>query len=131
MTTSASSQAQPAPAGDELALLSALTGMLRDKRRALTEGDTSLQAQAPLWQPLLDQLEVFSARRGSGAAGAPDAALRAQADALRQEYEALQHTLQLWSDAVRLARDKARQRPQEPVYGQSAAATSRGSLGRG
>ena len=131
MTPSSNTSASVAPAGDEGALLSALTAMLRDKRRALMDGDASPQALAPLWQPLLDQLGRFTERREAGRSAPPDAALLAQADALRQEYEGLRHTLELWSDALRIASDKARQQPRQPVYGQSGAPASRGSLGRG
>lgn len=131
MTSPEPRQTRPDPASDERELLSALTGMLRDKRRALMEGDVSEQSLAPLWQPLLDRLAYFTEQRDDGRASAPDAGLRAQADALRQEYDALQHTLQLWSDAVQMARGKAQQRGLEPVYGQAGATSSRGSLGRG
>ncbi len=123
--------ARPDATSDERALLSALTGMLRDKRLALMDGDVSARTLAPLWQPLLERLGAFTALRAAGRGGVPDAQLRVQAEALRQEYDALRHTLQVWSDAVRLARDKAQQRPREPVYGPSGAAPGRGSLGRG
>jgi hypothetical protein len=122
---------EPGADGDELALVGALTSMLRDKRRTLMEGDLSAQAMLPLWQPLLDRLAPFTARRAQGGAGQPGAQLRAQAEALRQEYEGLQHTLQLWSEALRAARDKSARRGAEPVYGQAQAGRARGSLGRG
>ncbi len=116
---------------DEGALLAALTAMLRAKRQSLLQGDMSAQALAPLWQPLLDRLQQLAARRADGTAAQADARLRAQAQALREEYEGLQHSLQVWSDALRVARDKAAQRAAAPVYGRSAAAAPRGSLGRG
>ena len=122
---------EPGADGDELALLGALTSMLRDKRRSFMEGDLSPQALLPLWQPLLDRLAPFTARRAQGGAGQPGAQLRAQAEALRQEYEGLQHTLQLWSEALRAARVKSARRGAEPVYGQAQAGHARGSLGRG
>ena len=120
-----------AAAGDEAALLQALSAMLRDKRQALMQGDMSAQALAPLWQQLLDRLVQFSARRAEGRAGPASAQLQTQADALRQEYEGLLHTLAVWSDAMRQARDQAAQRPRDPVYGQSAGPAARRSLGRG
>jgi hypothetical protein len=126
-----SSLSRPDPDGEELAVLGALEAMLRDKRRALMEGDVSTQAMLPLWQPLLDRLAPFTARRAEGLAGEPGARLRAQAEALRQEYDGLRHTLQLWSDALRVARDKSAHRATEPVYGQALASRARGSLGRG
>lgn len=131
MTPQAHLPTTPAAAGEEAALLAAVAGMLRDKRRALMEGDVSAQALAPLWQPLLDRLAEFAALRADGRIAPADAALRAQADALRVEYDALQHSLQLWSDAVRLAHDKSQRRPLEPVYGAGNVGGARGSLGRG
>ncbi len=130
-TPSMSRPDDPGADRDELALLGALTSMLRDKRRTLMEGDMSQQAMLPLWQPLLDRLAPFTARRAQGRAGQPDAQLRAQAEALRQEYDGLQHTLLLWSEALRAARDKSARQGIEPVYGQARPGHARGSLGRG
>ena len=123
-------ESQPAD-GDELAVLGALSAMLSDKRRALMDGELSSQAMLPLWQPLLDRLAPFTARRAEGRAVEASVQLRAQAEALRQEYDGLQHTLQLWSDALRVARDKSARQDSQPVYGQSLAGRTRGSLGRG
>ncbi len=130
MSTRAIPAARPDEA-EELALIDALGAMLRDKRKALLDGDMSAQALAALWQPLLDRLQPFAARRIGGRADAPSPRLLAQVDALRQEHEALQHTLQLWSGALRVARDKSAHRPSEPVYGRAPAQAARGSLGRG
>lgn len=129
--TRATPQNRPDTDSDELAVLEALVSLLRDKRRALMDGDVSAQAMVPLWQPLLDRLAPFTARRASGSSHAPSALLRARADALRQEYEGLQHTLRVWSDALRLARDKVARRRVEPVYGRTRPSGVRGSLGRG
>ncbi len=122
---------QAAAADDEAALLQALSAMLRDKRQALMQGDMSAQALAPLWQPLLDRLARFAERRADGGVAPPGAVLQAQAQALRQEYDGLLHTLTVWSDAMRQARDQAARRPLDPVYGQAAAPAARRSLGRG
>ncbi len=134
---------------DEAGLVTALTDVLRQKRRALMGGDLALQAStapavapatpdwfAPIWQPLLDELDRCTARRQQTAdqpAVSPE--LVARANALREEYEGLQHTLTVWSAAIRQALEQSSKRLSEPVYGpaygQSHSSTQRQTLGRG
>lgn len=134
---------------DEARLVAALTDVLRQKRQALLGGDLALQAStasaaaratpdwlAPLWQPLLDELDRCTARRQqAGDKPAVSTELAARVNALRQEYEGLQYTLTVWSAAIRQALEQSSQRLPEPVYGPaygySHSSTQRQTLGRG
>jgi hypothetical protein len=121
---------------DEVRLVAALTEVLREKRRAIVESDAGARMPAwlaPIWQPLLDELEHFRIERQSGKALPPSPELAAQAAALQLEYEGLQHTLTVWSAALQQAIAAAGRQHAAPVYGSffGGAGAPRQTLGRG
>jgi hypothetical protein len=133
---------------DEARLVAALTDVLRQKRQALLDSDLALQGPsisaatnplpewlAPIWQPLLDDLDLCTARWQDQGRNKPavSAELAASVSALSHEYEGLQHTLALWSAAIKQAMELSAQRPPEPVYGPGYGHSSpqRLTLGRG
>ena len=138
----------PTAATDEARLVAALTDVLRQQRQALLDGDPAgrlptaqagsrgaADLLAPIWQPLLDELRVCTEhwQKQPAAASPASAELTARDNALRQEYEGLQHTLSVWSAAIEQAIAQSAQRPPEPVYGVAYghASPQRQTLGRG
>jgi hypothetical protein len=138
----------PTAATDEVRLVAALTDVLRQQRQTLLDRDpaghlptaqigsgTAAGLLAPIWQPLLDELQVCAEhwQKQPAAASRASAELTARVNALRQEYEGLQHTLTVWSAAIEQAIAQSAQRPPEPVYGVAYghASPQRQTLGRG
>ena len=138
----------PTAATDEVRLVAALTDVLRQQRQTLLDRDpaghlptaqigsgTAAGLLAPIWQPLLDELQVCAEhwQKQPAAASRASAELTARVNALRQEYEGLQHTLTVWSAAIEQAIAQSAQRLPEPVYGVAYghASPQRQTLGRG
>lgn len=129
----------PHPLTDERQLVAALTEVLRQQRQALVNSGTEGAAPvAPIWQPLIDALDGYTAQRHS-ADPQPERTpeLVAAVTALREETMALQHTLSLWSAALQQAIDQSNKQTPEPVYRRAGAGTAAyagapgQSLGRG
>lgn len=124
---------------DERQLVTALTEVLRQQRQALVNtGSEGALPVAPIWQPLIDALDAYTARRRAGDPTldrSPE--LVAEVAALRDETLALQHTLAVWSAALQQAIAQSRKQSPEPTYGPAAGAgrrycgTQRPTLGRG
>lgn len=138
----------PTAATDEARLVAALTDVLRQQRQILLDSGPAghlptaqagsrgaADLLAPIWQPLLDELRVCTEhwQKQPAAASPASAELTARVNALRQEYEGLQHTLSVWSAAIEQAIAQSAQRPPEPVYGVAYghASPQRQTLGRG
>jgi len=130
---------QPQTPPDERQLVAALTEVLRQQRQALVNtGTEGALPVAPIWQPLIDALDGYTARRQSrdpGLERTPE--LTAEVNALRDETLALQHTLTVWSAALQQAITQAQKQTPEPTYGPATGAPkgyggSQGqTLGRG
>ncbi|MGC9185801.1 MAG: hypothetical protein ACP5GC_10195 [Thiomonas sp.] len=130
---------QPQPLPEERQLVAALTEVLRQQRQALVNsGSEGAAPVAPIWQPLLDALDGYTALRQSGnqqSERTPE--LVAAVTALREETLALQHTLSIWSAALQQAIDQSNKQTPEPVYRRAGAGTAAyagapgQSLGRG
>lgn len=131
-------------AKDEARLVAALADVLRQQRQTLLNSDPSGETHAaptnhggfvPIWQPLLDELQVCTQRwqERPAAASLASAELAARVNALRQEYEGLQHTITVWSAAIEQAMEQSAQRAPEPVYAVAYGHPSpqRQTLGRG
>ncbi|MGE0071520.1 MAG: hypothetical protein AB7S55_00440 [Thiomonas sp.] len=124
---------------DESQLVAALTEVLRQQRHALVNsGSEGAPPITPIWQPLIDALDAYTARRQAGDPSlqrSPE--LVAEVSALRDETMALQHTLSVWSAALQQAIAQSRQQTPEPTYGPAGGAARgyRGSarqvLGKG
>lgn len=138
----------PNAAKDEARLVAALTDVLRQQRQALLDSDPGTQTSnasanqggntfglVPIWQPLLDELQVCAQhwQERPAASAQASAELAARVNALRHEYEGLQHTLTVWSAAIEQAMAQSSQRPPDPVYGVAYghASPQRQTLGRG
>ena len=138
----------PTAAPDEARLVAALTDVLRQQRQTLLDGNPTghlppaqtgsrgdAGLPAPIWQPLLDELRVYTEhwQKQPATASRASAELSARVNALRQEYEGLQHTLTVWSTAIEQAIAQSAQRLPEPVYGVAYghASPQRQTLGRG
>jgi len=130
---------QPQTPPDERQLVAALTEVLRQQRQALVNtGTEGAQPVAPIWQPLIDALDGYTARRQSGdpvLERTPE--LTAEVTALRDETLALQHTLTVWSAALQQAITQSQKQTPEPTYGPATAAakgygaSQRQTIGRG
>jgi len=130
---------QPQTPPDERQLVAALTEVLRQQRQALVNtGSEGALPVAPIWQPLIDALDGYTARRRSGDPAlerTPE--LTAEVNALRDETLALQHTLTVWSAALQQAIAQSQRQTPEPTYGPATGAAkgyggSQGqTLGRG
>jgi hypothetical protein len=130
---------QPQTPPDERQLVAALTEVLRQQRQALVNtGAEGALPVAPIWQPLIDSLDGYTARRQSGdpvLERSPE--LTAEVTALRDETQALQHTLAVWSAALQQAIAQSQKQTPEPTYGPASGATKgygsaqRQTIGRG
>ena len=120
---------------DEHQLVHALTEVLHQQRKTLAEGGPGGAVPvAPIWQPLIDALDRFAVQRRAGGPEAPSPELAAEVGALRDEAQALQHTLTVWTAALRQAIGQSQTRDAHMTYGPGSGtvgAVTRPSLGRG
>ena len=126
---------QPSIPHDERQLVAALTEVLRQQRQALVNtGSEGAMPVTPIWQPLIDALDSYTARRQAGdAALTRTPELTAEVNALRDETVALQHTLSVWSAALQQAIAQSQRQGADPTYGPATARTAgaRHTLARG
>lgn len=122
---------------DENQLVRALTDVLHQQCKALAEdGPQGAQAVQPIWQPLIDALDRYAVLRrnqGMGVAPSPSPEMVADVSALRDEAQALQHTLAVWSAALQTALGQSAEQDAGLTYGPGKAALgagARSSLGR-
>lgn len=129
----------PQTTPDERQVVTALTEVLRQQRQTLIQGgpDGTIPT-APIWQPLIDALDGYTSRRQAGDAQlAPAPELAAEVASLREETQALQHTLTVWSAALQKAIDQSARQTTEPTYGPASGVgkgygqSQRQTLGRG
>ncbi len=122
---------------DERQLVRALTDVLQQQRQTLAAGGPEGAAVVgPIWQPLIDALDRYAEQRraGQAAGDGASAATAAEVGALRDEAQALQHTLTVWTAALQQALGQSARQHAATTYGPGTAALSSGPrprLGRG
>lgn len=113
---------------DERQLVRALTAVLQQQRQTLAAGGPEGAAVVgPIWQPLIDALDRYTEQRRAGQRPSDGAAATAaEVAALRDEAQALQHTLTVWAAALQQALRHSAQQQAATTYGPGTAALSSG-----